>query len=430
MYSLVLMARELGFFVSGQDREEGEYVRLLRSHGVPIRIGYDPEGIAFAALVVYSLAVDKNSAELEYARMLGIPTVSRADFLSYLMKDYKTAIGVSGTHGKSTSVSMISALLGESGASPTVSVGAAVYGGEPYLSGARDFLVYEACEYRDSFLAQQPSVMAVTNVELDHTDYFDSEESLVFSFTKAINSARAFSVVNIDDKNTRRLLEYVHTPTVTYGASSAATYRYTIDAITDSGCDFSVYRRGYRRDAKFSLNIPGVYNVSNALLAISVARELGVSDKYIKEALSEFRLPRRRFEVIGELDGRTVIYDYAHHPSEISAVISAVRTWHSGDVTVVFKPHTYTRTRALWQGFVSSLSLADFVILTDIYAAREEMIDGVTADALAKDIRGAVYSEDGNVASALRNTRGTILLLGAGNLDTVISSLGITKQEK
>lgn len=422
MYSIVLMAKEMGFTVSGSDREEGEFTRLLVSHGVTVKIGYDPEGISTAAIVVYSLAIDKNSKELEYARHLGIPTVSRADFLSYLMKEYKCAIGVSGTHGKSTSTAMLGAILDAAGVSPTLSVGAAHRGGEPYISGGRDFLVYESCEYRDSFLAHQPSVLAVTNIELDHTDYFDSEQSVMASFTKAINSATAFSVLNIDDKNTRKILERVLVPTVTYGASSSAAYRYTLDTITDVGCEFSVYRMG-RGAVKFRLNIPGAYNVANAMLAIATAKELGVADKYIKDALFEFRLPKRRLEWLGEFNSRTVLYDYAHHPSEICAVINAVKTWYSKGVTVVFKPHTYSRTGALWQGFVESLSLADFVIVTDVYAAREDRIEGVSAERLAHDIRGAVYSDDSSVDVALSDTEGVILLLGAGNFDKVIASL-------
>lgn len=422
MYSLAVMSQELGFLVSGTDRTENDYTMELRRAGVDIVIGSFSERVRCADILVYSLAVPRASPEIKMADELGIPTVSRADYLSYLTGCYEMGIAVAGSHGKSTITSMLADILVGDSRDPAVFSGAATSSGSPYRSGRGKVALYEACEYRDSFLCLSPTFCAVSSVELDHTDYFQSESAIRRSFLALINKTRELAVLSSDCAGVLEILPEVRTPYVTYGAAQSASYRYSVDEFCDTGSRFSVYHGTSR--SHFTLNAVGLHNVHNATCAIALANEVGVSYNIIKDALYDFRLPKRRLEYIGSFLGRSVYYDYAHHPTEIAAAIRAVKVWYSGEVTVVFAPHTYSRTASLWDGFVRQLSQADSVILLDIFAAREAQIPEINSKRLAAAIGcGAVRADSFEVPELLRSTRGAIVLMGAGSMDGVLEAL-------
>ena len=425
MYSLVCLSLKLGYFVSVTDRQRSEYTDRLSSAGVRVSFGKDFGAVCASTLVVYSLAVDMLDEELIYAASLGIPRVSRADYLSFLMESYATKIAISGTHGKSTVTAMTSSIFSRAGIMPTTVSGAMLSTAEPYILGEKRAFIYEACEYRDSFLCMKPDITAVTNIEYDHPDYFKDEAAVRSSFLSAVNNSRELAVLPFDDRNTERILKSVKVPYVTYG-TGGGDYEYSITAIRDYGCEFSVRKEG--AEENFYLSAIGAYNVANVACAATVAFEYGISKAFIKEAFADFTSPKRRLEYIGNYKDRSVLYDYAHHPTEIAAAIGAVKSWYGGRVSVVFKPHTYTRTKALWGDFARALSLADYVILTDIFPAREEPIFDISSQRLAGDIgSSAAFVADDEVLAALSDTEGAIVIMGAGNLDFVIKSMGLKK---
>ena len=372
-------------------------------------------------LVVYSLAVPKDNPELLSAREAGITVVSRPELLGALVSEHAISVGVAGSHGKSTTTAMLGGVL--SSLSPTVICGAEHKEGRASLTGDGSVAVYEACEYRDAFLSTRPTVALLLNLELDHTDYFNNIDALRSSFIRFCASSQ-LTVYNADDENLALISGKIEGRAVSFGASSGADYRYDIDGIGDS-TRFTVYKKGSRLGA-FRLGVMGCFNVQNAVGAIAVASELGVSVGEIERGIASFRGLHRRLEKIGELAGAPVLYDYAHHPSEIFAGISAVRASGKERVTVVFRPHTYTRTKSLWDGFVSALSLADRVILTDVFPAREEAIPGIDSSRLAEAIgERAEYAESpGRVLELLRSSsQDTVILMGAGELFEVIRLL-------
>ncbi len=417
MMPLAHLLAERGYIVSGSDIAEP---RNLRS-GIIFYKGHSAEGVLGCDLAVYSLAVSRDNPELLSAREAGIPTVSRPELLGALVFEHKISIGVAGTHGKSTVTAMLGAVLSE--LSPTVICGAELKTGSGCVLGDGGVAVYEACEYRDAFLFTRPTVALLLNLELDHTDYFKDIEALRSSFVRFAASAQ-LTVYNADDESLALIARKIEGRAVSFGASPSADYRYEIDGL-GAATRFTVYKQGARLGV-FTLGVMGCFNVQNAVAAIAVASELGVGRDRIERGIASFRGLRRRLEKIGELSGAPVLYDYAHHPSEIFAGISAIRASGAERVTVVFRPHTYSRTKSLWDGFVSALSSADRVILTDVFPAREEAIVGIDSRRLAEAIgERAEYAETPErVRELLRSFAGdAVVLMGAGDLSDVIKLL-------
>lgn len=424
MYTLSRLALDAGYNVTGSDRVIGYRTRDLVLRGVTVHIGHSASNVQGATLAVYSHAVSADNPELTGAKDMGIPTVSRAEFMGAVMLEYKSRIGVCGTHGKSTTVAMLDAIFSSALREPTTLSGADLQIGEPIRIGNSELLLYEACEYRDSFLHFSPTVAVALNLELDHTDYFPDIKALRASFRKALSRATDFCVVNYDDGQLCELIPSIKGRVVTFGQSERADYRYLITAFRDTGMEITLYHHG-TRVRKFKLSIPGVHNASNAAAAITVALEYGLDADTVAGAIESFRGIHRRLEYVGDRFGRAVYYDYAHHPTEIAASINALKLLTHDMVTVVFKPHTYTRTASLWSDFSSSLSLADHIILTDIYPAREEPIEGISSQALALDIGDrAIYSSDSEVCDNVdAYTRGVIVVMGAGELEHIKDEL-------
>lgn len=419
MYSLARLTLLSGATVSGSDREDSDRLRELRLLGAKISVGHRAENLSGANLAVYSQAISMDNPEILYPKRVGIPVVSRAEYLGAVMLDYKNRIGISGSHGKSTTTAMLDSIFTHAGVNPTVLSGSDLPIGSPIRVGAKGVMIYEACEYKDSFLRFTPTISVALNLELDHTDYFADIDALKSSFIKALGRAENFAIVNRDDENLFSIINEIKTKIITFGSSEGSDYRYSITAFRDGGFDFTASRFG-STIGNFELNIPGVFNVSNATAAIALAIEYGIDVDVIKEAIRSYSGIAGRLEYIGRRYGRPVFYDYAHHPTEISASIGALKIYTHQPVTVVFKPHTFSRTKAFWREFCNSLSLADHLIITDIFPARESPIEGITSERLASEIENAVYSPDDSVISAIdRYTQGAVVLMGAGNFDKI-----------
>ena len=424
MYTLARLALDSGIKVSGSDRVIGDRVHDLVDRGAVVSAGHDAANVEGASLAVYSHAVAYNNPEIVNARKLGIPLMSRAEYMGAVMLDYRNRIGVSGSHGKSTTVAMLDEIMTHAGANPTVLSGADLSVGEPLKIGSKNLVVYEACEYKDSFLDFYPTITVGLNLELDHIDYFDDVADIRRSFVKGLGKATVRAVVNADDENLALVIPRLKSPVVTFGHGEGADYRYIITSFKECGFEFTIYKKALKI-GDFELNIPGVFNVTNAAAAIVTAIEYGIDVETVREAIAGYRGIPRRLEHIGVRHGRNVYYDYAHHPTEISASINAIKLFTGEHVTVVFKPHTYSRTECFWEDFRSALSLADNVILTDIYPAREDPIDGIDSRRLADEIgTKAIFCLDNEVVPHLdMHTHGVIIIMGAGDMDGIKSEI-------
>ena len=319
-----------------------------------------------------------------------------------------------------STVAMIDCIFKYAECNHTVLSGADLTIGEPFRIGGDDLLLYEACEYKDSFLRFLPSIAVALNLDLDHTDYFEDISSIKRSFIKALSKATEFALINGDDGNLSQISKEIKAKVITFGNGENNNYKYSLISFLDKGFSFNISRNGeYLGD--FELHIPGSFNIYNATAAIAVAIECGIDVKIVAEAISHYNGIARRLEFLGFRKGREVYYDYAHHPTEIKAVIDALRLSAQGPLTVVFKPHTYSRTRSFWEDFRSALSGADYVILSDIYPAREEAIPDVSSTRLAEAIgERAKYCPDERIIESIdRDTRGRIVLMGAGDLEKI-----------
>ena len=424
MYSLACIAMLRGARVSGSDREESERTKKLAEKGALISIGHSTENIADASLVVYTHAISPDNIELWEAQRRAVPIVSRAEFMGAMMLGYSNRIGISGSHGKSTTVAMLDCIMSHAGTDPTVLSGADLSMGEPLKVGSDQLMIYEACEYKDSFLRFSPTISVGLNLELDHTDYFSSLDEMKQSFTKALGKASSVSVISGDDENLRRIMKNIKTRVVTFGSRYDNDYQYRITSFRDHGFEFSLSRFG-SEIGRLEINLYGVFNVHNAVAAAVAALEYGIDFSVIYESLKEFSGISRRLELIGRRFLRPIYYDYAHHPTEIAAAINAMKMAEHEQITVIFRPHTYTRTQSLWQELIHALSLADYLVLTDIYPAREKPISGITSERLAREIsHGAVCIKDGEVVNYVdQHTHGIILLMGAGDVEKIKKDL-------
>ena len=420
MAPLAMLLRDLGLTVSGTDLLDGARACELRRKGISVVSEHTSLGLDGVALVVFTLAVPEDTPELVYARAHNIPTVTRAEFLGAILSRYFRSLTVSGTHGKSTTVAMLDCITSAAGLRPTVISGATLTDGSSLRLGASDLAIAEACEYRRAFLHLNPSLALVTNVELDHTDCYPTERDMYEAYLCFLRSSGT-AILNIDCPLSRRLAGEDGITAYTYGTGEADV-RLIYHELHAESTYMLVSIEGEVYD--FTLSVTGRGNLYDALAAIAAAVRLGISPATIRDGLAAFCGIGRRLEAIGELDGRAVYYDYAHHPTEIENTLTTLGMRH-GRVSVVFRPHTYSRTASFMDDFARVLRMAADAVILDIYPAREAPIPGVTSAALAERIGKSAVHLDGEKALdyLLSREPSAIVLLGAGEMDGILNKI-------
>ena len=426
MSSLAMILKRRGCVVRGYDRAHTRETEMLQNSGIPVYDTTDASHFDGAELIVYTVAFAPDHPEMVLAAQRGVPVIPRARLLEAIAADYPNSIGIAGTHGKSTTSGMTAQIfLSEEQADPTVLIGAALPAiGAAYRIGSDGNFIFEACEYKDSFLSFYPRIAVVLNVRLDHTDYFASLEQLKGSFRQFMNNAgdSGIALVNADAPDAVEAARDV-LPQVRYFSVKDPAADYFAGSITYDGgfASFDIYAFGTLL-CRASLSVIGSFNVSNALAAAASAHLSGVSAKAIARGLSEFRGVARRFEYLGELNGARVFTDYAHHTDELKATLAAAKAAAGGRLVTLFQPHTFSRLHDLFDDFAASFGDSSLPLFTDVFSAREVNTSGVHAGLLA-DAAGGVYlptlEESARYLEANVRPGDTVLLIGAGNVNTV-----------
>lgn len=391
MSGLAEILLEENFTVSGSDAKESPLTRTLEERGAKIFYGQRASNIEESVqVVVYTAAIHPDNPEFACAASKGIPMLTRAQLLGQIMRNYDTPIAVSGTHGKTTTTSMISHMLLAGNCDPTISVGGILpaIGGNIRVGQSEMFLT-EACEYTNSFLSFFPKISIILNIDADHLDFFKDINDIRHSFRKfaELLPSDGTLIINADTPAYEDIIRDLPCSVITYGLEHDA--QYTVQDITydEFGhATFTVLKDG-QNVGTYSLKVPGIHNVSNALSAVAVGHLLGLPDSAITEGLNGFTGTDRRFQLKGTVAGVTIIDDYAHHPTEIEATLRAAKNYPHKTTWCVFQPHTYSRTKALLPEFAQALTLADHVVLADIYAARETDNLGISSEDLRRQIQ-------------------------------------------
>ncbi len=434
--ALALLAE--GVSVTGSDLELSTYAEKVRQAGGQVFVGHDSANIADAEAVIVSSAIPKDNPELLEAQKRGLPILHRADALALLMEG-KCSIAVAGTHGKSTTTAMIGHILAQLGYEPTVLVGAEVVNfGSNCKVGSGEWFVTEADESDGSFLKLSPTHIVITNIELDHPDHYAGEGEVVNAFVQFVErlSEEGLLVVNSDCPRASRLPFQLNRPVwwMSFGLQKEADYQAKgIRKLPDGSWVFQVQRRP-KILGEVRLRVPGEHNVANAMAALVLCYEvLSLPFPLISEAISTFKGVRRRFEVIGQVSGVTIVDDYAHHPTELAALLKTARSVFEGRIWVIFQPHRFSRTKKLWREFGSAFSDADGVWVTEIFAASEEPIEGVSGSLIAKAVTESepgklvrFESDWDKIVSEIQSVvapKDALLVVGAGNIYKIAAKL-------
>ena len=429
MNGIAQVLLNLGFTVSGSDLKESSSVINLKNKGAKIYIGHREENIKGADVVVYSSAVSEDNVEVKKAKEIGIPVIPRGEMLAELMR-FKYGIAIAGSHGKTTTTSMVGSILGKTGYDPTVVIGGKLeaYGSNAKL-GRGEFLVAEADESDGSFLRLSPTIVSINNIDLEHVGYYRNLDDIKKAFIKFANKVPFYGAVtlNIDDKNVKDILSKIEKKVIKFGIENkeADINAYELELVNGT------YKFKVNDFGQIHLSVPGKHNVYNALTAVAIADELGIPFCVVKETLENFKNASRRFEI--KYDGNIkVIDDYAHHPSELKATICAAKDKYPDKrIITVFQPHRYTRLHSLFDQFAESFDNSDIVIITDIYSAGEKPIGNISAERLAekieekgKEVYFAKYLSDvENMLKEIIKEGDVVLILGAGNITQVAEKL-------
>jgi UDP-N-acetylmuramate--alanine ligase len=429
----------LGYSVQGSDLRTSAMTERLRGLGADVRIGHDAQHVGEADVVVVWSAVDEDNVEIAAAQAGRIPIVRRAEMLGELMR-FRYGIAIAGSHGKTTTTSLVASLLAEGGEDPTFVIGGRLNSaGTNARLGAGRYFVAEADESDASFMHLQPMIAIVTNVDTDHLDTYGGDLTRLRAiFIEFLHNLPFYglAVLCIDDAGVREILSEVKRPTVTYGTGEDADVRAVDVRLEGTSSRFTV-RRGDADPFAVELALPGIFNVRNALAAIAVATELGIGDDAIRRALAGFQGIGRRFERRGPVRAAAgevlLVDDYGHHPTEIAATLEAARVaWPDRRLVLAFQPHRYTRTRDLLDDFADVLSRADVLLLTEVYAAGEEPIPGADGRAIARAVRSRgrvepVFVEDvtalAQALDAVLHDGDLLVTMGAGNIGAVAAEL-------
>lgn len=384
----ILLAK--GYNVSGSDVKESDITKSLSKKGATVYYFHDGNNLNEADMVVYTAAVTMENPEMLKAKEMGLPMVTRAEMLGYLMKECENSIAIAGTHGKTTTTSMVSLILKDADLDPTLLIGGklAELGGNVRI-GHGPYFVTEACEYMDSFLSLKPKVEIILNIDSDHLDYFRDIDHIVESFTAFMDLVPEDGIILAYDGNPFvKAATGTRSNVITFGLSKSCDYA-ALDIIFDSEGlpTYSLYHKGEKLTS-VKLNIPGEYNILNSLAAIACCHGLGVAADSASDTLSKYRGTERRFDIVGNLKkGVKIIDDYAHHPTEIKAMLEAANNISHKKLWCIFQPHTYTRTLALFDEFAGAFGLADNIVLAEIYPAREKNIQNISSKKLVPVIK-------------------------------------------
>ena len=438
MCSLAHISHLRGHAVSGYDRTPSVLTKQLESIGISIRYTADASNLGDTDLFVYTVAIPATQPEYVEAQRRGIPVISRADYLGYIMSGYTNRIGVSGMHGKSTTTAMLEQIFRVGEMNPTVSCGAPMMdvGGRCDRIGGDEFFIFEACEYMDSFLDFYPTDVVVLNIEPDHLDYFRDIYHIEDSFARFLDRAgtNGTAFLNLGDANVMRAAQKFDGRVVTFGVECADADYSAEDIVMEHGRPtFTITHHGDPM-CRVAMHVPGAHTICDALAAAAVALEHGISADSIVTALSEFDGAARRMDYRGKTDSGAVVFDdYAHHPTEITSTLTSAVSMEFKRIFCVFQPHTYSRTKALFDDFASALSskYVHKVLLADIYSARETDTRGVSSELLAKAVRAnggncSCLSTFDAIVEALKEecTDGDmILVMGAGDINTICKDL-------
>ena len=432
MSGLATILLNRGYSISGSDRKASNITNNLKKSGINVFIGHSENNISHADLVVYTAAINNDNPELKKAQSLGVPIIDRATLLGEIMDSYDFGIAVSGTHGKTTTTSMISTIMLCSDLNPTIHVGGYLkkIAGSTKIGG-NSFFISEACEYSDSFLSLYPNLAVVLNIDFDHTDYFRNIDHVKESFEKFLSHVPkdGFIIACIDDINVSNVIEKISCKNIIpYGVESkSATWSAdNISFYQNGSTSYSLIYNG-QSVSDINLNVPGIHNISNSLAAIASCYTCGCSLESIKLGLSEFTGAMKRFEYKGSIrESIRIFHDYAHHPAEIKATLCALKNFSHNKIICVFQPHTYSRTKAFLKQFVESFKDADIIIVADIFAAREPNPGNISSDIISEKIcqlgGNSIYIKDfDEIADYINKTASgndIIITLGAGDIDT------------
>ncbi|MCX7097113.1 MAG: UDP-N-acetylmuramate--L-alanine ligase [Methylococcales bacterium] len=430
----------LGYKVSGSDIKESAVTQRLADLGVVVNIGHKRENVTKVDVVVASTAIDRSNEEIDQAYISRIPVIPRAEMLAELMR-FRFGIAVAGTHGKTTTTSLIASMLAEGGLDPTFVIGGRLNSaGTNAKLGLGNYLVAEADESDASFLYLQPMIAVVTNIDQDHMEtYQNSYQRLKDTFIEFLHHLPFYglAVMCLDDEGIREVLPQLSKPVITYGVHEEADIRAVEVSQEGMHTTFKVIRPNGYQPLMVTLNMPGWHNMLNSLAAIAVATKLAIADEAIIKSLASFKGVGRRFQIHGDLpiDGGklTLVDDYGHHPRECAATLEALRqAWPGRRSVIIFQPHRYTRTRDLFEDFVQVLSTVDVLILMDVYSAGEAVIAGADGRALSRAIRMRgqvdpvfvdVWQELPKILAGLVKPDDVILTMGAGNVGQIATQL-------
>ena len=424
MSSLADVLHGMGLNITGSDMSDNPNSRALKEKGIEIFIGHSAENMSEDIdFVVRTAAVHDDNPEIIYAHQHSIPVFERTQAWGAISKDYSNALCISGTHGKTTTTSMCTHILMAADRDPTVMIGGTL----PLLNaghrvGKGNTIIMEACEYYNSFLSLHPTVAVILNIEADHLDFFkdlqDVEDSFR-AFCERVPQEEGYVVANFDDENTMATVKNLDRKVITFGLSSDADVYAENISFLGSTTQFDIMYKG-KLFTDVTLHVPGMHNVQNALAATAASICIGIKPLAVKYGLAGFNGAGRRFEFKGKFNGADIYDDYAHHPSELHALMDAVKSLNYQRNIVVFQPHTYTRTAALFDDFVTELSRPDVLLLAEIFAAREQNTIGISSASLAKEIEGASFhpsfDELETVLRAIARPGDIILTVGAGDV--------------
>jgi UDP-N-acetylmuramate--alanine ligase len=411
-----------GFHLTGSDINESDTLARIRSYKIPVFMGHRPENVGDAELVVYTAAVKKDNPELVAARERGIPALERSVMLGIVTRRYRNSIAVSGTHGKTTTTAMITQVCIDGNLDPSAIIG----GKLPYIGGngrvgKSETIICEACEYVDTFLQLTPAVSIILNIDADHLDYFKTVDNIIKSFHQFSTQTSRVLIVNGDDANTQKAVQGVTgAKIITFGLKPGNDYSAARISDKEKACeDFTVLKNG-KKLLDVSLSIPGRHNIYNALAAAATADYLGIPADRIADSLHRFTGVHRRFEILGKFNGITIADDFAHHPTELTATLTAAMHMGFRQVWALFQPHTFSRTYLLLDDFAKALSIPDHVILSRILAVRETNTYHIYSKDLAEKIPGSVcrdtFEEMADYVMARAQPGDLILTLGGGDI--------------